>query len=128
MGRRPPRRGDFRFAAAGCLLERDLVWRENDCYRRASYDPLAGGFGPVSTCRSTNMDYPLVREAIRRDRKLQNFLKWSILPQAEVVRERCTAVIAVGDARYGEGRRSRLARESVVETNDPGCPPNLDKR
>ena len=101
---------------------RDLVWRENDCYRRASYDPLAGGFGPVSTCRPTNMDYPLVREAVHRDKKLRGFLKWSILPQAEVLRERCAAVIAIGDARYGEGRRSRLARESVVATGGPGCP------
>ena len=101
---------------------RDLVWRENDCYRRASYDPLAGGFGPVSTCRPTNMDYPLVREAVHRYKKLQGFLKWSILPQAEVLRERCAAVIAIGDARYGEGRRSRLARESVVATDGPGCP------
>jgi inner membrane protein len=107
---------------------RDLVWRETDCYRRGSYDPLAGGFGPVSTCRPSNMDYPLVREAIRNDRKLQSFLKWSILPQAEVVRERCAAMIAIGDARYGEGRRSRLARQSAVPTAGPGCPPTSTSR
>ena len=65
----------------------------------ASYDPLAGGFGPVSECQPTNMDDPIVREAIRRDPKLQKFLKWSILPQAEVVRERC----------YGAGRDRRRA-------------------
>ena len=72
------------------------------------------------------MEDPIVREAIRRDAKLQKFLKWSILPQAEVVREGCSARVAIGDARYGRGRRSRLARESVIALSGPGCPPALD--
>ena len=100
---------------------RDLVWREIECYRRSRYDPFLGGFGKVSDCQRTNMDNGLVREAIRRDPSLRKFLKWSILPQAEVVRERCSVRVAIGDARYGEGRRSRLARESVLPTNAPGC-------
>jgi inner membrane protein len=107
---------------------RDLVWREDGCYRRSSYDPLNGGFGPVTECQPANMEDPIVREAIRRDPKLQKFLKWSILPQAEVVREKCSATIAIGDARYGRGRRSRLARESVIALGGPGCPQNLDNR
>lgn len=107
---------------------RGLVWREDGCYRRSHYDPLNGGFSPVSECQPTNMDVPLVREAIRRDARLRKFLKWSILPQAEVVRERCSTRVAIGDARYGEGRRSRLARETVVPTGGPGCEPSLDNR
>ena len=99
---------------------RDLVWREIDCYRRSRY-PLTGGFGRVSDCRPTNMSNPLVREAVRRDPRLRKFLKWSVLPQADVVRERCAARVAIGDARYGEGRRSRLARESVLPLPGPGC-------
>ncbi len=105
---------------------RDLVWREDGCYRRSAYDPLAGGFGVVSECQPTNMGDPLVRKAIRRDPRLRKFLKWSILPQAEVVREGCSARIAIGDARYGRGRRSRLARETVLPLSGPGCPPALD--
>jgi inner membrane protein len=105
---------------------RDLVWREDSCYRRSVYDPLRGGMGPLSECQPTNMDNPLVREAIRRDPKLRKFLKWSILPQADVVRDRCSIRVAIGDARYGEGRRSRLARETVVPTGAPGCAQNLD--
>ena len=101
--------------------KRDLVWREDGCYRRSEYDPLRGGLTPVSDCEPTNLDNPLVREAIRRDPKLQKFLKWSVLPQADVRRERCVAHVAIGDARYGEGRRSRLARESMVPTGGPGC-------
>ena len=67
-------------------------------------------------------DDPLVRAAIRRDPELRKFLKWSVLPQADVVRDRCAVRIAIGDARYGAGRRSRLARESVLPTGAPGCP------
>ncbi|MEO7365640.1 MAG: metal-dependent hydrolase [Sphingomicrobium sp.] len=100
---------------------RDLVWREADCYRRSLFDPLAGGFQAVSACAPTNMNNPLVREAIRRDPRLRKFLKWSILPQADVQRGRCFARVAIGDARYGEGRRSRLARESVVPIAGQGC-------
>jgi inner membrane protein len=108
---------------------RDLVWREGHCYRRSRYDPLKpDGLGSVSPCEPTNMGDPIVREAIRRDPRLQKFLKWSVMPQADVSRDRCSARIAIGDARYGEGRRSRLARESVLPIAGPGCPPPLDKR
>jgi inner membrane protein len=100
---------------------RDLVWREGHCYRRSRFDPLDGGFHAVSDCSPTNMDDPLVREAIRRDPKLRKFLKWSILPQAETKREGCNVRVSIGDARYGEGRRSRLARESLVPLAGPGC-------
>jgi inner membrane protein len=100
---------------------RDMVWRDGDCYRRSRFDPLDGGFHAVSGCSPTNMNDPLVREAIRRDPRLRKFLKWSILPQGDVRRERCVAQVAIGDARYGEGRRSRLARESVVPISGPGC-------
>jgi hypothetical protein len=67
------------------------------------------------------MSDPLVREAIRSDRRLQKFLEWSILPQADVIRGRCAARVTIGDARYGEGRRSRLARETVIPTHGAGC-------
>jgi inner membrane protein len=101
--------------------KRGIVWREGHCYRRSEFDPFAGGLGLVSQCVPNNMDLPVVREAIRRDPRLQKFLKWSILPQADVVRAKCSATVFIGDARYGEGRRSRLARETVVPTQAPGC-------
>ena len=94
---------------------RDLVWREGDCYRRGYFDPFSG-FGEVGECEPANIDDPLVREAIRRSPTLQKFLKWSILPQAEVERSRCSAKVTIGDARYGQGGRSRLGREAVVRT------------
>lgn len=100
---------------------RTLVWRELNCYRRSRFDPLAGGFGPVSECQPTYMENPLVREAVRADKGLRKFLKWSIVPQAEITRGPCEIRVAIGDARYGEGRRSRLAREAVMPTPGPGC-------
>ena len=99
---------------------RALVWRDDHCYRRSSYDPF-GGLGQVASCQSTHMDDPFVREAIRRDPGLQKFLKWSVMPQADVIRDRCSVRVTIGDARYGEGRRSRLARESIIPTGAPGC-------
>lgn len=102
---------------------RDLVWREDggDCYRRGSFDPLRGGFGRVSACEPANLDNPLVRKAILNDVSLRNFLRWSILPQAEIERRRCFTKVTIGDARYGQGRSSRLGRESLVPTGAPGC-------
>ena len=94
--------------------KRSLVWREDGCYRRSGFDPFGGGLEAVTSCEPANMDDPIVREAIRRDPRLQKFLKWSILPQADVRREGCIAHVAIGDARYGEGRRSRLARQTAI--------------
>lgn len=101
---------------------RGLVWREADCYRWSRYDPLAGGLGRVTPCRATGRDEPLVREALRRDHELRNFLRWSVLPLAEVERSRCSARVSIGDARYQDfGTRSRLRRETLVPTGGPGC-------
>ena len=101
--------------------QRDMVWREGDCYRRSEFVPFGSGLGPVSECQPNNMSLPVAREAILRDPRLRKFLKWSILPQAEVVEGRCSAKVFIGDARYGEGRRSKLARETIVPTHAPGC-------
>ena len=95
--------------------QRQLVWRESGCYRRAEFDPFAG-FGEIGPCEPTNMDDPFVREAIRQNASLRRYLKWSILPQAEVERSACSAKVVIGDARYGRGASSRLGREAVVRT------------
>jgi inner membrane protein len=103
---------------------RNLVWREGHCYRQSRFDPFDGGLAEVTACQPTNLDDPLVREAIRRDPRLRKFLKWSILPMAEVSRGRCLARVTIGDARYGEAAaRSRLSRETVVTTGGSGCQP-----
>ncbi len=93
---------------------RDLTWRERGCYRRSAFDPLGAKIGEVSECQPSGLGDPLVQAAIAGDPRLRKFLRWSILPQAEVERGRCVAKVTIGDARYGERRRSRLGRESVV--------------
>ena len=92
---------------------RQLVWREGNCYRRSTFDPLGGGLGAVGACEPTGLDDPLVRRAIR-SRELGSFMRWLILPQAVVRRSRCAATVIVGDARYGPRGGSRLSREVVV--------------
>jgi inner membrane protein len=99
---------------------RDLVWSEDGRYCRATYDPLGAGYR-AGSCAPSNMADPLVREAIDRDPRLQKFLKWSILPQAAVTRGRCAIRVSIGDARYGQGFRSRLARQSIIPTHARNC-------
>jgi inner membrane protein len=99
----------------GFFWRRELVWREGACYRWSGYDPAGGGMAAVSNCRSPGMDDPVVLEALRRDADLRAFLRWSVLPLATVQRSRCSATVAIGDARYGTiGIRARLKREAVV--------------
>jgi inner membrane protein len=101
---------------------RGLVWSEGDCYRWSRYDPLGRGFGPVTSCRPSGLRDPLVREAVRRDPALRRFLRWSVLPLAEVERSRCSVKVSIGDARYQDFRsRSRLRRETLVPTGGRGC-------
>jgi len=105
---------------------RDIVWREDGCYGRAAYDPFHG-FIPGNTCEPTNMQDPIVRLSLHRDRSLVRFLKWSILPQAEIKRGRCATTVTIGDARYGELGKSRLARESIIP-NPGACLDNSSPR
>jgi inner membrane protein len=119
-----PERRDAIFASPPPVWfwRRNLVWREGDCYRHGDFDPLGGGLGAVTRCMPANLDDPLVRTAVGSDPRLRKFLKWSILPVAEVERERCSASVTVGDARYREpAARSRLSRQAVVPTGAPGC-------
>jgi inner membrane protein len=101
---------------------RNLVWREGNCYRWSSFDALGGGLGPVSNCQPSNLRQPLVLGAIRRDPELREFLRWSVMPIAEVERGRCAVRVMIGDGRYRDpGSRSRLMSESVVPTGALGC-------
>jgi inner membrane protein len=103
---------------------RQLAWRDGRYNRRGRYDPIGGGLD-ITCCRHdwNNMDHPLVRRARIADPKLAKYLRWSILPEAEVQGiDRCTAQVTVGDARYGESAStSRIKHVSLVPTGQPGC-------
>ena len=101
---------------------RQLVWREEDCYRHGGFDPLLGGLQWVRGCEPANLDDALVREAVGRNPRLRKFLKWSILPFAMVEHGRCAARVTIGDARYRDrAGSSRLSRQSIVPIAGRGC-------
>ena len=102
---------------------RSMSWREGRSIGRAEFEPFGGGLLPSQPLQPDGMDDPIVRAALARDRSLRNFLGWSILPVADVERGRCEAKVFIGDARYGQtgSRRSRLARETIVPLDGPGC-------
>jgi inner membrane protein len=100
---------------------RELVWRDGPCDRRATYQPLGDGFALEAGCTPPNLNDSYVQAAVQRDPRLQRFMRWSILPEARVVRQRCVAKVTIGDGRYGGPGRSALARETLVPTGAPGC-------
>jgi len=100
--------------------QRRLVWREGDCYRWAAYDPV-NGRGAISRCEATLLRHPAVRAAIRGTPALQSFLRWSVLPQADIKKGRCAVKVTLSDARYGDRRRSLLGRDVILPTGAPGC-------
>jgi inner membrane protein len=100
--------------------QRRLVWREDGCYRNSAYDPVSG-MAQVSACEPTYLADPLVQQAIRQTPSLQSFLRWSILPQADVQRSRCSVKVTISDARYGDRRNSKLGREVILPTGAANC-------
>jgi len=101
---------------------RDLVWRDGSRYCRATYDPFGGGFHAGGSCAPSNMQDPLVHEAIRRDSRLQKFLKWSVMPQADVTRGPATwfGATAIGIAAPAT-TRSAVVFMPAVRARRPTC-------
>ncbi len=101
---------------------RSMSWREGRLIGHAEYEPFGRGLLPGSPLQADGMDDPLVRRAIKQDPEFDSFLRWAVLPIADVERGRCRAKVAIGDARYSFGsRRSRLGREVIVPLDGPGC-------
>ena len=99
-----------------------MSWREGRLIGHAEFEPFGGGLLPGSPLQADGMDDPLVRRAIEQNPELDSFLRWAVLPIADVERGRCRAKVAIGDARYSFGsRRSRLGREVIVPLDGPGC-------
>lgn len=103
--------------------QRLMSWREGRSVGRAEFEPFGRRLTAIQPLQPDGMDNPLVRAAIARDPSMQPFLGWSILPAATIERGRCRAKVTIGDARYVAllSHRSRLARETVVPLDGPGC-------
>ena len=102
---------------------RSMSWREGGAIGRADFEPFGRGLLPGDPLLPDGMDDPLVRAAIASSRDLRQFLAWSILPVATVVRGRCRAKVTIGDGRYFQAgsNNSRLSHETIVSLKGPGC-------
>lgn len=96
-------------------FRRDIVVAAGDAY----------GFGhvrwaprPVITLPSeqvpNNMGDPAIAKAAARDKKVADFLYWSRLPFAEIVRSQGRTHVTIGDARYNRAPRGRFSVETVL--------------
>jgi len=104
--------------------KRELVWRQRGMIAWGGFDPFvtpAGLAGNYSDPVPDRMADPLVRQALA-DPAMVSFARWSILPFARVERDRCSARVTIGDARYGRTvAGNRFRRNVVVPIAGPGC-------
>ena len=113
--REPQATSIFASPPPALFWRRDMAWRQGGAIGRAHWRFL-GGLGPSEPLVSDHMSDPIVLRAVRSDPRMHKFLKWSVLPVAQVTRDGCIAKVLIADARYGlPGRgRARLDRETVV--------------
>lgn len=101
---------------------RDLVWREMGQLSHAKYS-LFSGLGEVSNVRPDGMANPFTHLAMKATPDIVDFMRWSIMPTAKVVRARCGVTVTFGDARYGNARaRSSFEHVVAIPLAHPGCP------
>ncbi|KRA83181.1 metal-dependent hydrolase [Altererythrobacter sp. Root672] len=103
---------------------RELVWREERNIARGAYDPalslahLQSQTAPVPD----GMDHPLARRALTATPEVVRFMRWSILPMAQVKVEGCQAQVNYNDARFSDGlSRNRFWISATIPTGDPAC-------
>jgi len=102
---------------------RELIWRQDHAIVRGDFDPLRSWnrLTAYTAPIADRMSDPLVRTAFAKP-ELAHFRRWSILPMAQVIRERCRTTISYGDARFGSRpRNSRLGQQVTLPTAAPGC-------
>lgn len=110
---------------------RELIWRENGMIAWGSYDPLIKPMGlhDYTSLRPDGMSDPLARQGMDNSRAVVAFMRWSILPMAQVERGRCSARVLYEDARFGGRPTIRTMRLSTtVPVAGEGCPRGLDAR
>lgn len=105
---------------------REVVWRRDGYIGRADWSPFSG-LGPLSSPISDNMHDPLVRRAAFSTDELRQFMRWSVMPVAQLEQERCGVRMVFGDARFSGGRifgrevRNPFHYVVTVPQPGPGC-------
>lgn len=101
---------------------RTVVWRGDGIIGTADYDPLREWNGIIVTgeVRRENLDLPAVRLAAKSSPEMEEFLRWSWLPMAEVEEMKgCRIRVAISDARYSfSGISNRFRHEAIVSLAD----------
>ncbi|MCB2046569.1 MAG: metal-dependent hydrolase [Novosphingobium sp.] len=83
--------------------ERGLVWREEGRIgfaRWSPFFPLEQVAAPVAD----NMSDPAVRRALVATPQIRRFMRWSVMPMAQVTRAGCMARVELTDARFAKIR------------------------
>jgi inner membrane protein len=104
--------------------KRELVWRQERRIGRASYDPLKSltRVFDVKPMVWDNMADPLVRKARDADKGIITFLRWSIMPVAEVSRGPCEITVHFADARFStRANRGPMSRQVVMKDEAADC-------
>lgn len=105
---------------------RGVIWQENGSIARGTFDPthsldaLQSYTEPVPN----GMDDPIARRAMTATPEVISFLRWSILPVAQVRREGCSAKVSFNDARFSDGLgRDRFWISATVPLKPDECAP-----
>jgi inner membrane protein len=93
--------------------QRDLIWRQDHVIQRGRAEFARFAIEPktLSPKIADGMTDALVRHVFATSPELTSFRRWSILPMARVVHERCRTVFQFQDARFGNPGAGRLGRE-----------------
>ena len=103
---------------------RELIWRQDGAIARGSFDPLHSLQRLVSytAAQPDGMADPIARQGMNASPEVVAFMRWSILPMAQVVREKCRARVLYEDARFGGRPTIRTMRLAVaVPLAGEGC-------
>ena len=103
---------------------REVIWRQDGAIARGIYDPFRSPIGLVSYTppEPDGMADTLARRAIAASPEVLDFMRWSLLPMAQVRRQGCTALVHFQDARFGRGPTVRIMSLAVeVPSGADGC-------
>lgn len=92
---------------------RDLHWRQGNQIGSARWS-MFGGLQPSAPLLDDHMNDPRVAKVVAQNPQLGRFLRWSILPVAQIKQEGCTVSVSLADARYMPiGSRQSLLRRQA---------------
>jgi len=100
---------------------RSVIWRQDHLIRFDSYEPGVGIWNAAyQPAVPDGMTDPLARRALKLP-EMARFARWSFMPMAKVLRERCRTVVEFQDARFGLPGKGRLGQTVTLPSGAVGC-------